>query len=1034
MSSINKYRTVVSNESFKKPDLDKRQYRIIRLDNQLEALLINDPDAKKGGAALDVNVGSVNDPKGLPGLAHFCEHLLFMGTKKYPEENEYSKFLSENSGSSNAYTSSYNTNYYFEVDVNHLEGAIDRFAQFFISPLFSDENQDREINIIHSEHAKNIENDVWRLQQLRKNMGNPEHPHTNFSTGNLETLRDLPSKNGIDPRAELLKWYGKYYSSNIMKVCVFGSQSLDELSELTAKYFSDVQNLNVDIDQVNIKSKEIPYLTKNQLQKYIKVKPVKNMKNIRLQFYIPMPEDEAFRNSPHSIISHLIGHESEGSILHYLKIIKNWATLLSSSTITMNDNQLFEVNIELTKKGEENLDSIIKTVFQYIYYLKSSSDDEFQKVYSELVDVAKLNFKFKENSSNIMNSISSFASNMSYKFIRNDSEKKDFLCFYYFFNKKYDFQSIETFLSYLTPENLNLYFIDTNVSEDELLITDHFYGTKYNVESIDKGLIQSLDQKLLGKNNYLHLPPLPNPFITKHFAINNANAGAGTSQRRPLLIAKDSTKSIWFKADDRFSVPKGCIFLLLSFPGSTDTVIDSIYLSILRGLLKLKLNSLRYLADSVELKLSIDITNSGLEIQVSGYNEKLISILEQAVNNITDFLKDDAEFRSADNFELVRNHYIKTLKNVAYSIPYKQALIFMSTIFHINLYDFSSKLHYLIDANGEPTDEYINFDNFNAYLKLSVKQLQSQILIFGNFKKEAILASVENLVDKEIASNFKPIRDEVQSFGSRSCLLPKGTHNYFTREVNHLNSCISYFIQFGELQPMINDLYHCKDKAQLTLGKEIIAAEFLAHYLHEPFFNQLRTKEQLGYIVFVSEMRTSNSTGLRILVQSNVASCAYLESRIVNCINTVAKKLIAELNDEVFDSNMQALKTNWINRLNYKNLNQEINTYFNAIDTGYWGFFNNEQKIIAAEHITKQDVLDVFNKYVIKKEDSSRLTVHLQGTTEFNQPLDGTYHDIAEGEHYPEGKKITHVGNFKKSVPLSAAPVPVEEIEYYKSY
>jgi len=36
------------------------------------------------------------DPEELPGLAHFCEHMLFLGTEKYPVENEYSRFLSEN--------------------------------------------------------------------------------------------------------------------------------------------------------------------------------------------------------------------------------------------------------------------------------------------------------------------------------------------------------------------------------------------------------------------------------------------------------------------------------------------------------------------------------------------------------------------------------------------------------------------------------------------------------------------------------------------------------------------------------------------------------------------------------------------------------------------------------------------------------------------------------------------------------------------------------------------------------------------------
>lgn len=70
--------------------------------------------------------GSLSDPDELPGLAHFCEHMLFLGTEKYPCENEYNKFLSEHGGGSNAATSSEHTTYYFDVVPEHFEGALDR--------------------------------------------------------------------------------------------------------------------------------------------------------------------------------------------------------------------------------------------------------------------------------------------------------------------------------------------------------------------------------------------------------------------------------------------------------------------------------------------------------------------------------------------------------------------------------------------------------------------------------------------------------------------------------------------------------------------------------------------------------------------------------------------------------------------------------------------------------------------------------------------------------------------------------------------
>ena len=64
------------------PALDNRSYRVIRLNNKLEVLLVHDPDTDKAGAAVNVNVGSFSDEDDMPGMAHAVEHLLFMGTKK----------------------------------------------------------------------------------------------------------------------------------------------------------------------------------------------------------------------------------------------------------------------------------------------------------------------------------------------------------------------------------------------------------------------------------------------------------------------------------------------------------------------------------------------------------------------------------------------------------------------------------------------------------------------------------------------------------------------------------------------------------------------------------------------------------------------------------------------------------------------------------------------------------------------------------------------------------------------------------------
>lgn len=62
-------------DSLEKPSLDDRDYRVVRLDNELEALLVHDPETDKASAALDVNVGNFSDESDIPGMAHAVEHV-----------------------------------------------------------------------------------------------------------------------------------------------------------------------------------------------------------------------------------------------------------------------------------------------------------------------------------------------------------------------------------------------------------------------------------------------------------------------------------------------------------------------------------------------------------------------------------------------------------------------------------------------------------------------------------------------------------------------------------------------------------------------------------------------------------------------------------------------------------------------------------------------------------------------------------------------------------------------------------------------
>lgn len=183
--------------------------------------------------------GSLNDPKGVDGLAHFCEHMLFLGTKKFPEENHYSKFIKQHGGAKNAATGEDYTNYHFDIKNEAFPEALDIFSQFFKEPMFSEDSTDREMNAVDSEFRRNLSNEARRKFQIEKTeLACKTGPLNRFSTGNLQSLQ-VPNI-----REQLLKYYGEHYSANLMSLCLVGNHSIEALEAMAVENFSDIENKN----------------------------------------------------------------------------------------------------------------------------------------------------------------------------------------------------------------------------------------------------------------------------------------------------------------------------------------------------------------------------------------------------------------------------------------------------------------------------------------------------------------------------------------------------------------------------------------------------------------------------------------------------------------------------------------------------------------------------------------------------------------------------------------------------------------------
>ena len=794
--------------------------------------------------------------------------------------------MSNHSGHSNAFTALDDTNYFFEVGHDHLEGALDRFAQFFISPLFLDSCTDREIRAVDSENKKNLNNDKWRLYQLEKSLSNPDHPYSKFGTGNLITLQEEPMAKGLNIRDELLRFHHKYYSANVMRLVILGREPLDQLEKWVRTKFGMVSNRNLPAPShgTNIWSD-------SELKTHYFVKPVKDIQELELTF--PFPDQQPLHASkPGVYLSHLLGHEGEGSIYAYLKR-KGWVQSLYASPDHITTGiDFFKVNMELTPEGVLNYESIIEAVFRYLYILRSKAPEEW--IWREIQTMAEAAFRFDEKAAP-----SSFTSHISGTM--QQEFPPEWILSGPILLREFDAATISESLSSLRPDNFRFHLVSNTVPGNWDKKEKH-YGTEYKLESLSDRLqksLQSMTNELIPQD--LHLPHR-NKFIPD--SLNVAKKSNAQPLKQPYLIQDSDRLRIWHKKDDRFWVPRVNSFFTISSPISYTNADASaksyLYVSLVKDALK------EYSYDALVAGLSYHLRHvfEGIWLGFDGFNDKLSVLLNTVLEKMVTLEVDPARFA------VLKDEYIRKLKNEAFKPPVSQAIYYTQYMTSEILYTPEEKLAAL---------EHLEASDVQEFIPRLLAQVNIEALVHGNFKKDEALA-LSHAVDAALKGS------PASRVPRRSLELPKASHLIAALPVPNeaeMNSGIDHYIAVG----LTKDVYQ---RARLELFAQIV---------REPAFDQLRTKEQLGYLVWSGTRVGPTHMGFHVAIQSEQKP-QYLESRIDSFLAS-CETLIQDMTPDAYEEHVTSLINKKLEK--DKNLSEESSRFWRYIEAGTYDFDRGKQ-------------------------------------------------------------------------------------------
>lgn len=811
---------------------DDRDYRVITLDNGLQALLVSDPDADKAAASMNVRVGSAQDPDDLQGLAHFLEHMLFLGTEPYPQSDAYQQYISDNAGSHNAFTAQQDTNYFFDIEPSALPGALDRFSEFFLSPLFNADHLESERNIVHSEYMARIRDESRRENDVLNQLLNPENPTTGFAVGSRDTLAN-PPEGEATLRERVIDFYHRYYDANVMNLAVVAPQPLDELEALVVERFADIPDHDLSAPTI-----DTPLIDTDTLPRYIERQSLQDRRQLRFYFPVPDPTDE-YRTKPTQLIAHLLGDEGDGSLLAVLREA-GLADGLSAGVGRGDGNEaLFTVSISLTPAGAERLDDIEATLFAAVEQIRAEGLAEWR--YDEQKSLSEQAFRFQQHgapqqeATRLAMSLSRYpVEDVQYAAYRMDGM---------------DSERQQRYLDALTSDNMLRVYSAPDVESDTVT---PWFNTQWK-EQPPTTTGQALDGLAL---------PEPNPFIASDLTLQ-----AGQDEQ-PSTLIETPTFTAWHMQDSRFNTPSVEWRVSLQHPSASYSAEEAVLMRLLAGWLNDSLNESLYPAWLAGQSFSAYAHARGMTLSFSGWRDGQTPLIEQAIEQLQ-----QADI-SAGAFERVRYQLQREWRNAPRASLTGQA---------------SRALGEALLSPQWSTDELLAASqrlekhHLEDFRERFLDALYIDAMAVGNLTADQAREQA-NLIRGALTPRLT--RDDIPPLSPlEASEEPTVLHPHSTRE----ESLVLRYLQGRDTS--------IDEQARLSV---------LAQWLDTPFYQQLRTEEQLGYIVNAGYSPLLEAPGIGLVVQSPDADSGTIAERM-DAFMAAAGERLETLSDEELAAHRQAV-------------------------------------------------------------------------------------------------------------------------------
>ncbi|XP_043942822.1 nardilysin [Protopterus annectens] len=927
---------------------------------------------KQSAAALCIGVGSFSDPDDLPGLAHFLEHMVFMGSKKYPDENGFDAFLKKHGGSDNASTDCERTIFQFDIQRKYFMEALDRWAQFFICPLMIRDAIEREVEAVDSEYQLARPSDSNRKEMLFGSLAKTGHPMANFFWGNALTLKDEPKEKNIDTYARLQEFWKRYYSAHYMALTVQSKDPLDTLEKWVRTIFSEIPNNG--LPKPDFTHLTAPFDTPS-FNKLYRVVPVKQVHALTISWALPS-QMKHYR----SLYIYLARMDPDSESMPLA--VQCWALALfggnSETGFEQNSTySVFIISITLTTEGYEHFYEVAHIMFQYLKMLQRMGPQ--RRIFEEIQKIEDNEFRYQEETDPIEN-VEDLCENVLL-FKKEDILTGDQLLF------EYKPEVIVDALNQLTPQRANLILLSPN-NEGRCPLKEKWFGTQYNVEDIEEKWKNTWSGEF-ELNPELHLPA-ENKYIATNFTLKTSDC---PDTEYPVKIVNSKHGHLWYKKDNKFKIPKGLIdHHLKIIPVISENPGNLVLFDIFVNILAHNLAEPAYEADVAQLEYKLVAGEHGLIIKVKGFNHKLPLLFQLIIDYLADFTV------TPDVYGMITEQLKKTYFNLLIK-PEKLGKDVRLMILEHSRWSLVEKYKALMN---NPTME-----SLLSFVNSFKSDLFVEGLVQGNFTCKE---SVEFLTYVKDKLKFRPLKKRVP-VQFQVVELPEKPHLCKVKSLNKgdANSEVTVYYQSGAKNL-----------------KEHALMELLVMHMEEPVFDFLRTKETLGYHVYPTCRNTSGILGFSVTVatQATKFSTEIVDKKIEEFFSSFGDTL-AQQTVEAFQTQVTALVK--LKECEDSHLGEEVDRNWCEVLTQQYLFDRLQKEITVLKSFVNSDLVEWFRMH--RGPGSRKLSVHVVG---FGEHEPDTARDTLPDDQNSSYGEVSHL-TFMLPTPLMADVTPVDNLRMLNS-